>query len=132
MSALAGAGGHSRKVSLVSATPTAVLPSLRMATELDGAAKGGARRNIDTWYQLLTSLAVSVPSPELAVELGTTTYEHVVSEDYAGAIEFQNPLEAMSGTGNPMVKAGKGLAESRVLLPGFKPGRLVNRSEGPQ
>ena len=69
MSALASAGGHSRKMSLVSATPTAVLPSLRMATELDGAAKGGARRNIDTWYQLLTSLAVSVPSPELAVEL---------------------------------------------------------------
>jgi hypothetical protein len=95
-------------MSLVSATPTAALPSLRMAAELDGAAKGGARRNLDTWLQLLASLAVSVPSPELAVELGTTTYEHTVSKDRAGAIEFENPLEAMPGIGNPLLSAGRG------------------------
>ena len=50
------AAASGRRLSLVSATPTAALPSLRMAAELDGAEKGGARRNLDTWHQLLSSL----------------------------------------------------------------------------
>ena len=90
------AASKSRRMSMASATPTSALPSLRMAAELSGQRSGRSTKNMEHWLALLSSLAVGVPSPQLAVELQSTTYDHVVSKDQNEAIEFRNPLDPRS------------------------------------
>ena len=93
-----------RSQSVETREPTNAQPSLRFASELDGVTSdqltSTVHPNADKWHALLTSVGVSVPSPELAESLKSTTYVHSIAEDgeHQGCIEFRNPMDAAAPT----------------------------------
>lgn len=123
-----------RGTSITSRTPTTTRPNDRHANQLDAGCTTSStstststatpsrssftstaarnhipppHHNTEKWKTLLSSIGISVPSPELAQSLKSTAYVHSIAgkeSKHQGSIEFRNPLDTTNASlqGMPM------------------------------